>query len=102
MIRLPLSDQRLTAIATSSLDLEVVDLVKGGVSVPVVATPVLDNAPDGFSLRREGAKAWFTIGYVRKTEPVEVSVHIDNEELVFFPKRSAAHREILRALGEGE
>lgn len=104
-MKIPLTDSRLTAIASGSLDAELDVVAIGGIGLPVPVTPVLDNAPPGFSLRRDGNKAWFTIGEFKKgkiSEPIEVSVHIENEELVFFPQRSAAHRELLRVLGEGD
>jgi hypothetical protein len=55
---------------------------------------------DALAYELEGAVAYFTTGEHRPGLPCKVGVKIDGGSLVFFPERSAAHRAILRAIGE--
>lgn len=97
MKTISLSDPRFAAIArTSSPVVDTAGLsdvvTPAGAVVAAVATP--QDTPD---VRRDGNKAYF-----KTSEAAEIAVHIENEGLVFFPKRSSAHRQLLASLGIDE
>lgn len=48
----------------------------------------------------DASLGFFKTGEQPNGKTIEVSVKIDGSTLVFFPDRSASHRDILKALGE--
>ena len=79
MKKIPVNDSRLT------VGIEKVKPPKGGAKINV---------------RREDGVAYFKVGETKGGVPHEIRVQVVGTDLVFFPERSAAHREILLAMGE--
>lgn len=89
-MKIPLSDARISeAVALDE---------KGGMAHVDVDVQAEEPAP--LEYRRAEDVAYFTMSEHKPGMNNEVSVRIEGGHLVFMPKRSAAHRDLLRKLGE--